>query len=77
MMPRIYADENDKTQDDCYMLHSAASLRDIERYQGQLLSGMRVLLNVQDEFEVEAILQYDAAKKMWLGQPDSSSRRNL
>lgn len=77
MMPRIYADENDKTEDDCYMLHITGSLRDIERYGDQLRPGMRVLFNVQDEFEVEGILQYDTANKMWLGRPDYSTRRAL
>lgn len=77
MIPRIYADENEKTQDDRYMLHIPGSLRDIERYEDQLRSGMRVLFNVQDEFEVEGILDYDADNKMWLGRPDYSTRRVL
>jgi len=77
MIPRIYADENDKTTEDRYMLHIAGSLRDIERYKGELLPGMRVLFNVQDEFEVEGTLEYDSEHKMWLGRPDYSTRRDL
>ena len=77
MRPRIYADENDKTEDDFYMLHITGSLRDIERYRGQLHAGMRVLFNVQDEFEVEGTLHYDTARKMWLGRPDYSTGRDL
>ncbi len=77
MIPRIYADENDKTEGDCYMLHIAGSLRDMERYEGQLRPGMRVLFNVQDEFEVEGILDYDAEHKMWIGRPDYNTRRDM
>jgi hypothetical protein len=77
MIPRIYADENDKTAEDCYMLHIAGSLRDLERYKGDLVSGMRVLFNVQDEFEVEGTLEYDSEHKMWLGRPDYSTKRDL
>jgi len=42
------------------MLHIEGSLRDIERYKGELSPGMRVLFNVQDEFEVEGTLEYDS-----------------
>jgi len=77
MLPRIYADENDKTPEDCYMLDIAGSLRDIERYKDQLRPGMRVLFNVQDEFEVEGTLEYDSHNRIWLGRPDYSTRRDL
>jgi len=77
MIPRIYADENDKTQDGCYMLDIAGSLRDIERYKSELQPGMRVLFNVQDEFEVEGTLSYDTVSKIWLGLPDYSTIRDL
>ena len=76
-LPRIYADENDKTTGDCYMLHIAGSMRDIERYKGQIRPGLRVLFNVQDEFEVEGTLEYDPENKMWLGRPDYTTRRDL
>jgi hypothetical protein len=76
-LPRIYADENDKTAGDCYMLHIAGSMEDIERYKDQIRPGMRVLFNVQDEFEVEGILEYDTENKMWLGRPDYTTRRDL
>ena len=59
------------------MLHIAGSLKDIERYRGELRPGMRALFNVQDEFEVEGVLDYDAENKMWLGRPDWNTRRDL
>jgi hypothetical protein len=77
MIPRIYADENDKTTGDRYMLDIAGSLRDIERHKGELSPGMRVVFNVQDEFEVEGVLEYDPKHKIWLGQPDYSTRRDI
>ena len=46
------------------------SLADIERYGARLYPGVRVVLNVQEEFEVEAVLEFDAARKIWLGSPD-------
>ena len=76
-MPRIYADENDKLWGNRYMLNIAGSLRDIERYKAVLRPGMRVIFNVQDEFEVEGTLEYDVENKMWLGRPDYSTKRDL
>ena len=60
-----------------FMLNIAGALKDIERYRGQLQPGMRALFNVQDEFEVEGILDYDEEKEMWLGRPDWDTRRDL
>ncbi len=77
MMPRIYADANDMAEGGCFMLNVAGSLEDMERYAGQLRPGMRALLNVQDDFEVEGVLDYDEENKMWLGRPDWSTRRDL
>ena len=76
-MPRIYADANDMAEGGYFMLHVTGSLKDIERYRGQLRPGMRVLFNVQDEFEVEGVLKYDEGNKMWLGDPDWDTRRDL
>ena len=76
-LPQIYADENDKTDGDLYMLNIAGSVRDIERYKGKIRSGMRVLFNVQGEFEVEGTIEYNTENKMWLGRPDFSTRRDL
>ena len=77
MIPRIYADANDMTEDGRYMLHIVGSLKDIQRYPGKLVPDMRALFNVQDEFEVEGTLEYDAENKMWLGRPECGTRREL
>ncbi len=77
MIPRIYADGNDMNEGGCFMLDIAGSLKDIARYAGQLRPGMRALFNVQDEFEVEGVLDYDEENKIWLGRPDWDTRRDL
>jgi hypothetical protein len=77
MIPRIYADANDMAEGGRFMLNIAGALKDIERYRGQLQPGMRALFNVQDEFEVEGILDYDEENEMWLGRPDWDTRRDL
>jgi hypothetical protein len=38
---------------------------------------MRVLFNVQDEFEVEGTLELDEWRGTWLGQPDYRTLRYL
>ncbi len=77
MIPRIYADANDMAEDGFFMLNAAGSLEDIRRYGGRLRPGMKALFNVQDEFEVEGVLDYDEQNKMWLGRPDWDTRRDL
>lgn len=75
-LPRIYADANEAEADGRFWLHIPGSKKDIARYGEQLKPGMRVLFNVQDEFEVEGTLEIDA-KGGWLGRPDYSTLRYL
>ncbi len=77
MIPRIYADANDLTEDGRFMLDISGSLADIQRYGAALQPGTRVLFNVQNEFEVEGLLEFDAVRDMWLGRPDWGTRRDL
>ena len=76
VLPRIYADENEKSWDD-YMLHLATSVADLEKYADTIRPGARVLLNVQDEFEVEANLYFDDRMRRWMARPDFATRRDL
>ena len=69
-MIRIYADENARDEQDRYLLNVTGSQRDIERHNGVLTDGLRVVLNVQDEFEVEATLIFDG---VWRAIPDDST----
>ena len=77
MIPRIYADGNEMTEDGRFMLHISGSVSDIQRYGTSIRPGIRVLLNVQDEFEVEGFLEFDKSDAMWLGRPDWATRRDL
>jgi len=75
MLLRIYADANDQTADGLFELSVAGSLQDIQRHGSKLKPGMRVLLNVQDEFEVEGTLSFSGG--VWYGRPDYATRRDL
>jgi hypothetical protein len=75
--PRIYADGNEMTKDDRFILDIPGSLADIRRYGGSLHPGATIVLNVQNEFEVEGVLEFDAARQIWLGHPDWATRREL
>ena len=78
-MIRIYADENDKDEQNRYLLHIRGSREDIEKYGDEIKEGVEVTLvevtlNVQDEFEVKARLTFD---KVWRAVPDMASIRWL
>jgi hypothetical protein len=77
VIPRIYADGNEMTDDDRFMLDIPGSLADIRRHGATLQPGVRVVLNVQDEYEVEGVLEFDAAREIWLARPDWDTRRDL
>jgi hypothetical protein len=59
VIPRIYANGDEMTDDDRFILDIPGSLADIRRYGATLHPGIRVVLNVQDEFEVEGVLDFD------------------
>lgn len=73
-MIRIYADFNCLDEQGRVWLDCVGWRVDIERRAGSLREGLRVLLNGQDEFEVEATLIFDRA---WRGVPDWSTLRHL
>lgn len=77
VIPRIYADGNEMTEDDRFILDIPGSLADIQRYGATLHPGVRVVLNVQNEFEVEGVLEFDEALTIWFGRPDWTTRRDL
>jgi hypothetical protein len=77
MLLRIYADANEMTDDDAFWLDIPGARRDIERHSAELRPGLRVVFNVQNEFEVEGTLAFDEARGVWLGRPDWSTRVDL
>ena len=76
-LPRIYFDTNDQAVGGAYSLNIAGSLEDIRRLGDSLRPGMRVLLYMTDELEVEAILEYDSQYQHWLGRADMSTLHYL
>jgi hypothetical protein len=77
VIPRMYADGNEMTDDHRFILDVPGSLADIRRHGATVHPGTRVVLNVQDEFEVEGVLEFDAARETWLARPDWATRRDL
>ena len=76
-LPRIYFDTNDMAESGAYSLNIAGSLEDIRQLGDSLRPGMRVLLYMTDELEVEASLEYDSQHHHWLGRADLSTLRHL
>jgi hypothetical protein len=75
LVPRIYADAHEADADGRFWLHIPGSRADIDRDGDRLQPGMRVLFNVQDEFEVEGTLAVDEGHGTWLGRPDDNPLR--
>jgi hypothetical protein len=77
-LPRIYFDTNETgAQAGTFDLGIPGSVRDIQRLGDSLRPGMRVLLYMTDELEVEATLEYDNISKRWLGHADLSTLHHL
>lgn len=72
-MIRIYADFNSTDEHDRVRLSTAGSLKDIELHRLQLKEGLKVILYMTDEFEVQATLTFD---RVWRGIPDWDTIRH-
>ena len=66
-MIRIYADFNSCDEDGRVRLSTVGSLQDIEKHRDVLAEGMKVILDMTDEFEVQGTLVFD---EVWKGVPD-------
>jgi hypothetical protein len=69
-MITIYADVNDTTEDGKFILSISGSRVDIERHKQMIYPGIRVKFNVQYEFEVQGIMEFEEETNCWLGVPD-------
>ena len=69
MLPRIYSDFNNKDELHRVRLNLARSKTDMENSEEKIASGAHVLLYVEDEFEVEAVLDFDAKHNLWVASP--------
>jgi hypothetical protein len=71
-MLRIYADFNSCDEQGRVCLNTAGSLATLHAQQDALFDGLRVMLYVPEEFEVEGVLIFD---RIWMGIPDWSTLR--
>jgi hypothetical protein len=69
MLPKIYSDFNNKDELHRVRLNLARSKTDIENSKEKMTSGAHVLLYVEGEFEVEAVLDFDAKYNLWVASP--------
>jgi len=69
MLPKIYSDFNNKDELHRVRLNLARSKIDIENSAAKMASGAHVLLYVEGEFEVEAVLDFDAKHNSWVASP--------
>jgi len=76
-LPRIYFDTNESEDTDLFNLSIPGSLKDIHGLSDSLRPGLRVLLYMTDDLEVEATLEYDNVYKRWLGRADWTTIRHL
>lgn len=64
-MFRIYCDANARDEHDRYILSIAGALRDIEPTADKLRIGMHVIL-YEEEYEIEAVLDFEHKHKIWV-----------
>ena len=68
-MLKIYSDFNNKDELNRIRLNLPLSKLAIENSNEKLAPGVHVLLYVDGEFEVEAVLDFDNKRGLWLASP--------
>ena len=77
-MPRIYFDTNEGLPDrDGYGLWLDASREDLARIPGGPKTGMRVTIYMTGELEMEAVLAFESANKVWVARPIAGTTKYL
>ncbi|MFN0110517.1 MAG: hypothetical protein ACKVZH_16805 [Blastocatellia bacterium] len=71
-MVKLYVDFNSCDEQGRVCLNTIGSLESIKQYGETLENGMKVLLFMKDEFEVQGTLFFEG---IWLGIPDFSTIR--
>ena len=74
---RIYFDTNDSDQLGRYDLGPTGSLSDIAPIADQLSEGMRVVIYMSGELEMEATLEFDALSGRWMARPIDGTLKYL
>jgi hypothetical protein len=76
-LDRICFDSNEGTLDGRYGLWLPASQSDLALIPAsRLQDGLRVIIYMPDELQIEATLKYDAARQSWTAQPDLRTVRH-
>ena len=70
---RIYFDSNEGDENGRFDLGIAGSLEDIAVLGARLKEGMRVVIYMSGELEMEAILEWDSRSNCWMGRPIEGS----
>jgi hypothetical protein len=69
-MYRIYFDSNDGSPTrPGYSLHLSASKADLAHIPGGPREGMRVVIYMTGELEMEAVLAFDLSSNIWMALP--------
>ncbi len=76
MQIRIYADFNHAQSRMTFILDTFGSMEDIRPLTGRLVPGTRVTL-YDEELEVDATLEFDRERGIWLGVADPETFRSL
>ncbi len=79
-LPRVFFDSNDGDFADgewvAYWLGHESSKRDLAAIGPLLKDGLRIILYMED-MEVQAVLEFDRARDVWLGRPIWETQRDL
>ena len=76
LLHRVFFDSNNSLDEVRYDLGLPASMRDLSRIP-ELRDGMRVIICMPNELEMEAVLEYDKALGRWGATPIDDTIRYL
>jgi hypothetical protein len=68
-LARVYFDTNEGNHDYGYWLQLEASRNDLKLIGDRLKDGLRVVLYMTGELELQAYLKFDKAYGYWVGMP--------
>jgi len=74
---RIWFDANNGTMHQGYPLTLPGSHHDIQPIADKLKDGMRVVIYMGEELEMEAILEFDPSACCWVAHPVSGTLKYL
>ena len=76
-MYRIFFDTKSCDERGRYSLGIAGAMKDIEPIADHLFEGLRVIIYIGDELEMQAVLTFDASSRVWMADPISETIKYL